>query len=170
MKPLSEGANTQRAIEIISKGAFLTTAFAGKVNTMTIGWGQIGVIWYRDIFNVLIRPSRYTYQLIEKNGEFTISLPLEHEKFAEALRICGIESGKNQDKIAKCGLSLAAGRKVSTPVIAGCGLHYECRVVYKQPMTNPIIDDIQKTYYPNGDYHTMYFAEIVACYLENNER
>ena len=168
MKSLANGEYTRQAIEIISKGAFLTTAANGKVNTMTIGWGQIGVIWYRDIFNVLVRPSRFTYQLIEKNGEFTVSLPIDQQKFAEALRICGTESGKDQNKIAKSGLNLLAGTKVSVPVIGGCGLHYECRVLYKQPMNNPIDDDIRKTYYPDNDYHTMFFAEIVASYLEKS--
>jgi hypothetical protein len=30
----------------------------GKPNVMTIGWGSIGIIWYKPIFIVL--PSRYT--------------------------------------------------------------------------------------------------------------
>jgi hypothetical protein len=32
----------------------------GKPNVMTIGWGSIGIIWYKPIFIVLVRQSRYT--------------------------------------------------------------------------------------------------------------
>jgi len=40
----------------------------GKPNAMTIGWGTIGIIWGKPIFAVLVRPSRYTYGLIEETG------------------------------------------------------------------------------------------------------
>ena len=44
-------------------GILLTTAADGKVNTMTIGWGTIGVDWSRPVFIAYVRESRYTKQL-----------------------------------------------------------------------------------------------------------
>jgi flavin reductase (DIM6/NTAB) family NADH-FMN oxidoreductase RutF len=46
----------------------------GAPNVMAIGWGTTGIIWRRPIFVVLVRPSRYTYKLIEETGEFTVTL------------------------------------------------------------------------------------------------
>ena len=60
----------------IGKGALLTTKADGQVNTMTIGWGQIGVIWSKPVFTVLVRESRHTKGLLDKSGEFTVNVPL----------------------------------------------------------------------------------------------
>lgn len=153
-----------KLIESIGKGAFLTTAHDGKTNTMTIGWGSIGFIWGKPIFTVLVRPSRYTHKLIEPSGEFTVSLPFEDLK--EALGLCGSKSGRDLDKIKAAGLALKAGQKVATPVIGCKGLHYECRVVYKQNMDPlPLDGEYKGRCYPQGDYHTVYYGEILASYI-----
>lgn len=153
----------KEAVEILSKGAFLTTSLQGKHNTMTIAWGSLGYIWQKPVFMVMVRPSRYSYQLIEQSGEFTVSLPLSEMK--EALVICGSKSGRDIDKFAAAGLSTAASRKLSTPVLNGDFLHYECRVVFKQEMAPAQLDAaIVAQKYAGGDFHTLYFGEIVACY------
>jgi len=165
-KPVDFSAYAGKAIDIIGKGAFLTTAHGGKVNTMTIGWGSIGVIWSKPIFTVLVRPSRFTYGLIEKSSEFTVSIPLAKD-MKEALALCGTKSGRDIDKIAAANLTLWPGQKVAVPVIAGAGLYYECQIVYKQAMLPSALDSgYQARCYAAGDYHTMYFGEIVACYME----
>jgi flavin reductase (DIM6/NTAB) family NADH-FMN oxidoreductase RutF len=155
-----------KAIETLSKAAFLTTAAGGRVNSMTIGWGSIGVIWRRPVFTVLVRHSRYTYQLIEKSGEFTVSIPAGKD-LQQALTLCGTKSGRDIDKIAAAGLTLKPGQKIATPVIAGGGLTYECKIIYKHSMTAEDLDDgVQKQCYADNDYHTIYFGEIVASYNE----
>ena len=59
------------------------------------------------------------------------------------------------------------GKKISTPVIADCGLHYECKVVYKQEMSPELLDnDLQQRWYENGNLHTLYFGEILATYVD----
>lgn len=156
---------SDQILEILTKGAFLTTSHNGKVNTMTIGWGSVSRIWQKPIFLVLVRYSRFTYELIEKSTEFTVSIPLKDMQ--AALTLCGTKSGRDIDKIAAAGLSTVPGKKVSVPVIASCGLHYECKIVYKQAMAPDLLDsEYQKACYPNGDYHTLYFGEIVATYVD----
>lgn len=165
IKEMSYNQYAEQAIEGVSKGAFLTTAVDGRVNTMTIAWGSIGSIWAKPMFTVLVRPSRYTYQLIEQSGEFTVSIPLQGMK--EALALCGTKSGRDLDKIAAAGLATLPGRKGKTPLIAGCGLHYECKIVYKQTMTNQHLSpEIDAAKYSVEGYHTMYFGEIIAAYTE----
>lgn len=154
-----------RALEILHKGAFLTTAGNNKVNTMTIGWGTIGIAWQKPVFMVMVRPSRYTYDLIEKSNEFTVSIPLKD--LGKALGICGSKSGRDLDKFAAAGLKAVPAKKINTPVIADCGLHYECKIIYKQKMIpEQLAAGDQAACYPNGDYHTLYFGEIVASYID----
>lgn len=71
------------------------------------------------------------------------------------------------NKIEAAGISTLSGQKVSVPVIAGAGLHFECKIVYKQEMGTALLDNgYHKMWYQDGDYHTMYYGEIVACYVE----
>jgi flavin reductase (DIM6/NTAB) family NADH-FMN oxidoreductase RutF len=153
-----------RAIEILSRGAFLTAGSATKYNTMTIGWGTIGFMWGKPIFTVMVRPSRYTFAFLESTGEFTVSLPLGGMQ--AALNICGTQSGRDTDKLAVAGLKLAASQKAAPPVVAGCGLYYECKVVYKQAMLPAAAGQVKNQWYPEGNYHTLYYGEIVAAYMD----
>ena len=152
-----------QAAELIPKNAFMTTSHNNKVNTMTIGWGSVGVIWRKPIFTALVRQSRFTKELVEQSGEFTVTLPLTEMK--EALALCGTKSGRDMDKITVSKLTLLPGQAVATPVIAGPGLQLECKVIYKQTMLpENLASADNKACYAEGDYHTMYFGEIVAAY------
>lgn len=149
----------------LPKGAFLTVSHHGRNNTMTIGWGNIGVIWGIPIFTALVRPSRFSFGLLEASNEFTISVPL-HD-MSKKLALCGTKSGRDIDKFAAAALQAAPGMKISTPVIGGAGLHYECKVVFKQPMQPaPLDKKLAETFYSNGDFHTIYFGHIQATWLD----
>lgn len=78
---------------------------------MTIGWGNVGIVWGKPIFMVAVRYSRYTYDLIEKAKDFTVSIPLKNNLKKE-LTYCGTYSGKDVDKFKECNLKLKKGRKV----------------------------------------------------------
>ncbi|TDX59323.1 flavin reductase family protein [Orenia marismortui] len=166
MKEIAYDEYIKEATQALSKGAFLTVKSGDKLNTMTIGWGSIGYIWGKPIFMVMVRDSRYTYELIENSDEFTVSIPFKG-KFKEELKFCGTKSGRDYDKFSECKLSIQSGQEVDTPIIKGCDLHYECKIKFRQIM-DP--DNLNKQYdqkwYPQKDYHTLYFGEIVGAYLE----
>lgn len=148
----------------LPKGAFLTVQDGEKANLMTIGWGSIGVIWSRPVLSVLVRYSRYTYELIEKYQEFTVSVPRKNEMKNE-LAICGTKSGRDTDKFQLCGLIPMAGRVLRTPVVSDCDIYYECRVVCRQAIQPALMDGkIISNFYANNDYHVLYHGEIAACY------
>ena len=67
----------REVLDKMEKGLFLTVKSKEKINTMTIGWGSIGIIWGKPIFTVAVRNSRYTHSLIENSNNFTVSIPLE---------------------------------------------------------------------------------------------
>lgn len=128
MKKINAFEQGEAILKTLSKGAFLTTAADGKQNTMTIGWGSLGFKWGQPTFTVMVRQSRYTKELIDANPEFTVSFPVK-EGFAQALGLCGSKSGRDLDKFAAAGLTTEAGETVSVPVIKGCSLHLECKIV-----------------------------------------
>lgn len=154
-------------LQEVSKGVLLTTKAGGKVNTMTIGWGTMGVEWGKPIFIVYVREHRHTYTMLEEHGEFTINVPMGDCK--QILAYCGTKSGRDTDKIADLGLTLVEPTAVSVPGIRELPLTLECKVIYKQPQDpNAIPQSIQDRYYHDnipGDYHTAYYGEIVGAYI-----
>ena len=149
-----------------TQGAFLTVKSGDKVNTMTISWGNIGFEWNRPIFTVLVRKSRYTYDLIEKSDNFTVSIPLSVD-LKNALAICGSKSGRDIDKFKVCNLTLEKSKMVNTPIIGDCELHYECKIIFKQEMNPEMLSkEIVESSYKTGDYHTLYYGEIVETYMK----
>jgi len=157
-------------MEHIGDGVLLTTKAEGQVDTMTIGWGTVGVQWGKPIFIVFVRESRYTKQLLEKNGEFTINVPMGQVN-KNILGVCGTKSGRDTDKIAELGLTLEEGKTVSVPAIRELPLTLECKVIYKQEQEpSAILAEYDARYYARGtrnegDYHTAYYGQITAAYI-----
>jgi len=148
--------------QLKSQGLFLTSK-GGKVNTMVIGWGGIVFIWGKPIFMVPVRKSRYTHGLIEKSGEFTVSVPLNKD-LKDALMFCGTKSGRDYDKFKECNLTPIPGKEIDTPAIGECQLHYDCKVICKLEMDpGNLTPEINSKHYP--DYHTFFLGEIAACYI-----
>jgi len=149
-------------------GAFLTTK-KSKVNTMIIGWGQAGFMWGKGVFVAPVRQTRFTHEQLAVGDHFTVSLPDASMK--QAAVFCGKESGRNhEDKLAACGLKTAPARAVDVPVIDGCSMHIECKVLGQFEMDLEQLDtgEIDRWYSAPGENdentHTLYYGEIVAAY------
>ncbi len=156
----------QEVTDILPGGVFLTVKSGEELNTMTIGWGTIGFIWGKPIFMVAVRDSRHTYELIENSEEFTVSIPF-NGAMKEELKYCGSHSGRDCNKFEDCDLTTVKGQMVSTPVIKGCKLFYECRIKFRQVMdAKNLVEEIDLKWYPEKDYHTLYFGEILSCYID----
>jgi len=134
-----------------------------KPNVMTIGWATWGIIWGKPIMTVLVHPSRYTYQFIEQADSFTVNLPpLE---MADVATFCGTVSGRDYDKFKEKNLTAVRGKRVSASYIDECIVHFECRIVFRNYVTPDMLSgDITAGCYANGDFHTIYYGEIVGCY------
>lgn len=155
----------------LSTGVLLTTKSGDRVNTMTIGWGKIGIEWGKPVFIAYVRESRYTKQLLEESGEFTVNIPLSDEN-RDILGYCGRKSGRDTDKIRDKNLKTVDSDVVSAPGLAQFPLTLECRVIYRQEqdisqMPQSVVD---RFYPPFGerkapDMHTAFYGEIVNAYL-----
>ena len=146
-------------------GILLTTKVGDQVNTMTIGWGTIGVDWSGPVFIAYVRESRYTHEMLEQCGEFTVNIPMG-DVDKKILGICGTKSGRDMDKISELGLHLVESDHVSVPGIKELPLTLECKVLYKEEQDlSRIPADIIERYYPDGDHHHVYYGQIVGAYI-----
>lgn len=164
MKEIAFDGQAREVLQILQKGAFLTTRAGDKTNTMTIAWGYLGFAWQKPVFGVMVRHNRFTHELLEKHGEFTVTLP--KEDMSKELAFCGAKSGRDTDKMTACNFSLLPGKTVSVPLIACKALQYECKVLCKTQMAAAALapEVLDKWYEKEpGDYHTFYFGEITAC-------
>jgi len=140
-----------------------STKRSGESNLMTIGWGAIGTIWKTPKFLVLVRPSRYTYEFIEDSGEFTVNVPTP--EMADFVLFCGTYSGRDVDKLAKFDVATTPGQQVNSITIDECPIIYECRVVHKNDVVpEELGGGIAPRYYADGDFHRVYFGEILGAY------
>ena len=156
----------------LPKGILLTSEAEDCVNAMTIGWGTLGIEWGVPIFAAYVRTSRFTYDLVERTGEFTVCVPYG-EKFSKevtkALGLCGSRSGRDMDKLAAAGVHTVEAEIVRPPAIKEFPLTLECRVVFSQLQPIKEIDSRFKKFYPeSGDHsapHVAYYGEILKAYI-----
>ncbi len=146
----------------LDQGAFLIVKAGDQLNTMTIGWATVGIVWSKPMVMVAVRNSRYTYGIMEKAADFTISFP--KNGMDDELSFCGSKSGRTVDKFKECNLKPVPAQKTISPIIQMPGIHFECKIVYKSAMDPAFLDEKYKKLYPQSDFHTLYFGEIVACY------
>jgi len=140
----------------------------GRPNVMAIGWGLIGNLWRKPFFMVAVRPSRHTHKLIEETGDFTVNVP--GKGMEETVDYCGTVSGRDHDKFRERNLTPVQGKMVESPIISECRIHYECKVAYKTKVkANQLPKEILSSSYPHGNYHTLYFGEIMATYADEDD-
>lgn len=166
MKEVMYNEYAKEVLDAISKGAFLSVSAEGQDNTMTIGWGSIGYMWKKPIIIAMVRYSRHTYEMLEKSEYFTVSVPL-YGDCKKALGICGRLSGKTSDKWQEAGLTKLKAHKVDAPLVGECDLHYECKIIGKTPLQEGMLDfKVQDQCYAQGDYHLLYYGEILGTYVK----
>ena len=146
--------------------ALLTAGTADRCNTMTIGWCQAGRLWNLRTCTVYVRPERYTYQFMEEQEYFTVSvLPADMKS---AMALCGSKSGRDTDKIKACGLTVGAGAG-GAPFFQEAELVLVCRKLFVQDMAPACVlpageGDILPYYGQRGGWHRAYTGEIVEAY------
>ena len=62
----------ENIFKLISDDWMLITAGNGKkVNTMTASFGGFGVLFFKNIATIYVRPERYTFNFLEENDTFS---------------------------------------------------------------------------------------------------
>ena len=163
LKPIDPKAIDQNVFSLIGeKWMLITAGTAERCNTMTASWGGLGVIWGAPAATCYIRPQRYTKEFVDREEYFTLAFfGEEHRK---ALALCGSKSGREVDKAAECGFTVAAGAG-NAPYFEQAELVLVCRKLFRQAMDEDCFLDksLIEKHYPGGDFHVTYVGEIVEC-------
>ncbi|HDR04669.1 MAG TPA: flavin reductase family protein [Candidatus Marinimicrobia bacterium] len=117
----------------------------GKKNFMTAAWHS-PVSFDPPMYGVSIAPQRYTHNMIQKAGDFTVNfLPYSE---LEKIHGCGRLSGADTDKIAYFGLHPVSGHIINSPYLEEAYAAFECAVYSATP----------------GGDHTWFMGEIKAIH------
>ena len=128
----------------------------GNDNIITVAWTGT-VCTNPAMAYISVRPSRYSYDMIRKTGEFVINLTTE--KLAFATDFCGVRSGRDVDKFRKLNLTKEKAQFVSAPMIGEAPVSIECRVREVKELGS----------------HDMFLADVLAvhadeAYMDKNNR
>lgn len=125
----------------------VTCGTVEKANVMTAAW--TGIINTKPPMTYIsVRPTRYSYGIIKESGEFVINLTTS--KMVRETDFCGVKSGRDTEKLKKCGLHITSASAVKAPVIEESPLALECRVTEIKSLGS----------------HDMFIAEILAVNVD----
>lgn len=131
---------------------------AAGYNTMTCSWGHLGAIWGHPTAICYVRPQRYTKEFIDREPLYTLSFFDGRKK---ELSYLGSHSGRDEDKVAKTGLTPAFGEGFT--YFEEAKLVLVCRKLYRAPLKEEgfLFPETVEKNYPARDFHDMYIGEIV---------
>lgn len=119
----------------------------GNDNIITVAW--TGTICTNPpMVYISVRPSRYSYEMFKKTGEFVINLTTEELAFATDY--CGVRSGRDVDKFKEAHLTKESAQFVKAPMIKESPVSIECRVTEVKEL---------------GSHH-MFLAEVLAVHAQ----
>lgn len=121
----------------------------GRSNIITVAWAGT-VCTNPPMVSISVRPSRYSYKMIEDTGEFVINLT--NESLVKACDYCGVVSGRDVDKFKKTGLTPIPMEHVRAMGIGESPVNMECRVTEKRELGS----------------HTMFIAEVVGVTIDDS--
>ncbi|MCI7105335.1 MAG: flavin reductase family protein [Lachnobacterium sp.] len=120
----------------------------GKSNIITVAWAGT-VCTNPPMVSISVRPSRYSYQILEETGEFVINLT--NESLVKVCDYCGVVSGRDVDKFAKTGLTPIPMEHVHAMGIDESPVNMECKITEKRELGS----------------HTMFIAEVVGVTVDD---
>lgn len=120
----------------------------GKTNIITVAWAGT-ICTNPPMISISIRPSRYSYHMIEESCEFVMNLTTK--ELAYATDYCGVRSGRDVDKWKEAKLTPAASDIVKAPCIAQSPVNIECKVAEKRSLGS----------------HDLFLAQVVAVHVDD---
>ncbi len=154
-----------RPFQTLDRRWMLLTAgdLAGSFNPMTISWGALGTVWNKPFAMTLVRPTRFTFGLMDQGHDFTLSVfPEDLKKRVHG--VCGTRSGRDLDKVAATGLTPIPSTRVAAPGFDEAELILECRQIYRQDLDPTLFMDPETHNLYQDDHHRFWFGEVVAVH------
>ena len=121
----------------------------GQDNIITIAWTGV-VCSDPPMLSIAVRPNRLSHEFLDQNGDFVVHVP-SADQVAQT-DLCGITSGRDQDKFKETGWTAGRAAKVNAALINECPLALECRTRQKLSLGS----------------HDLYIAEILALQVHDH--
>ncbi len=119
----------------------------GEKNAITLAW--VGTASSEPpCIAIGVRPTRYSYGLIQRYGDFVVNLPRADQ--VPLLEYCGSVSGRTEDKFAKAGLTAVRCENVRAPMVEEFPVSIECKVKNRVPLGS----------------HDLFVAEVLAVHAD----
>jgi flavin reductase (DIM6/NTAB) family NADH-FMN oxidoreductase RutF len=114
-----------------------------EYNILTVSWTGT-ICTDPPMCYISVRPTRHSYGIIKRNGEYVINLTTKALAFATDW--CGVKSGADYNKFTEMHLTPVKGEIVKAPLIKESPVNIEC-----------IVKEIKEL----GSHH-MFISEVVA--------
>lgn len=96
-----------------------------EYNIITVAW--TGTICTEPAMcYISVRPSRHSYAIIRRNGEYVINLTTK--TLAYATDWCGVRSGRKYNKFDRMNLTPVPASRIKAPMIKESPVNIECAV------------------------------------------
>ncbi len=119
----------------------------GRPNICTVAWTGI-VCSNPPMLSISLQPSRHSHAHLMQQKEFVVNVPPRH--LARETDMCGVISGRDEDKFEKTHLTPVPAKDVLPPLIRECPVNLECRVTQVIEL---------------GSHH-LFIAEIVRVHVQ----
>ena len=133
---------------IISPAVVISVGDWDKANLITLAW-VARVVSEPPVMSISIRPSRYSYHLIEELKEFVINVPTSN--LIREMDYCGTRTGKKTNKWEDLNLAKQRGVRVSVPLIKEFPMNIECKVTKRVEYGT----------------HIIYLGEVVMVHVDD---
>jgi flavin reductase (DIM6/NTAB) family NADH-FMN oxidoreductase RutF len=132
---------------IVSPAAVISVGNWEEANLITLAW-VARVVSEPPVMSISIRPSRHSFPLIEKLGEYVINVP-STENIRE-MDFCGTRTGKKINKWNELKLTKEKGIHVKVPLIKEFPINIECKVIKNL----------------KHGTHSIYLGEVLAVHVD----
>ena len=120
-----------------------------ELDALACAW-HVALSFDPPLFAVAISPTRHSYKLLKKSGEFTANfLTFDNIGIIAAV---GRTSGNEIDKFSTYKIKTLPSSEIETPVLKAAYAAYECKVVKS---------------YKTGD-HVLFIGEVLAVHQRGN--
>ncbi len=143
----------------------IASSNGSKVNITAAAWGGVGYFWDKRLVFIVVRKNRYTREMLDASGEFSVSF-VDQQEFRGALKYLSLVSGRDEDKVAGAGMNI--GYYEGIPYVEEAGEVLVCKIVFRQELDKAgfLEESFAEKFYKNeDDVHILYAGELKKILL-----
>lgn len=149
--------------------ALLTAGDLENRNTMTVSWGLMGTLWYKNVIVVFVRKNRHTFHLMEESSHFTLSFM--KDGYEKDIMFMGKNSGKDMNKYEHTNLVPVYDNDSFVSYMKDSKYVLKCKKLYSAPFEEQyFIDKSLLNLYKEdlSDLHQVYVAEVTSLLVDED--